>query len=140
MSPSEISPQSNQPHPVDIYVGARIRMRRHALGIGQQQLAKALDLSFQQVQKYESGSNRISSSKLYAISRALRIGIGYFFDGYGHSGDFQSGQEVPSSTRRLIVKSDGVDVALALARVKSTGLRRSVLNLIAAMAAEEGDT
>lgn len=124
----------NTRHPVDVYVGARIRMRRQFLGIGQVQLAKVLGISFQQVQKYESGSNRISSSKLYETSRALGIGIGYFFDGYDETEDSQNvaHRTFPAqAARRLIVRADGIEVALALSRLKNASIRRRLLNLIA---------
>lgn len=67
--------------PVDKTVGANIRKRRHALGISQEALAARLDLSFQQVQKYERGTNRVSSSKLFAIAKALRCLVSDFFEG-----------------------------------------------------------
>ena len=68
-------------NPIDVYVGGRIKVRRKGLGMTQQDLAKALDLTFQQVQKYERGANRVSASKLYMISRTLDVPISYFFDG-----------------------------------------------------------
>jgi len=71
------------PHPVDLHVGRRVVERRTALGFNQSQLAAALDLTFQQIQKYEKGANRISSSKLYDISQFLGVDIGYFFVGLG---------------------------------------------------------
>ena len=69
------------PHPVDIAVGRRLAERRVSLGFNQSELGRALDLTFQQVQKYEKGSNRISSSKLWAAANFLKVDIGYFFDG-----------------------------------------------------------
>ena len=72
--------QSSQ-HEVDRHVGLRIRMRRKELGITQEGLGGALGLTFQQVQKYERGANRVSASKLYEIAKSLRTGIGYFFEG-----------------------------------------------------------
>jgi transcriptional regulator with XRE-family HTH domain len=69
------------PHPVDVHVGRRIRMRRAELGISQTTLSGELGISFQQVQKYECGANRVSASMLYDIARALETDITYFFDG-----------------------------------------------------------
>src|SRR5215472_8542656 len=69
------------PNPVDLHVGGRVRMRRKMLGISQERLADALGLTFQQVQKYERGANRISASKLYEIARFLSAPIAYFFEG-----------------------------------------------------------
>ena len=69
------------PNPVDLHVGGRIRMRRRILGISQEKLADALGLTFQQVQKYERGANRVSASNLYEIARTLQAPITYFFEG-----------------------------------------------------------
>src|SRR5271156_5143452 len=73
--------ESRPPNPVDLHVGARIRLRRRMQGVSQEKLADALGLTFQQVQKYERGANRVSASKLYEIAAALRAPISYFFDG-----------------------------------------------------------
>lgn len=69
------------PNPVDLHVGMRIRMRRKLLGVSQEALADQLGLTFQQVQKYERGANRVSASKLYAAARALQTSIAWFFQG-----------------------------------------------------------
>lgn len=67
-------------HPVDIHVGQRIRQRRWAIGMTQQQLAEAVGIKFQQIQKYETGMNRVSASRLWDIAQALNVSINYFFD------------------------------------------------------------
>src|SRR5579862_5575580 len=79
--PMAESPDANAPNPVDLHVGARIRMRRRLQGVSQEKLADALGLTFQQVQKYERGANRVSASKLYEIASALKSPVAYFFDG-----------------------------------------------------------
>src|SRR4029434_1905237 len=68
------------PNPIDVHVGARIRLRRTLLGITQVALAEAIGLTFQQVKKYEKGSNRVSSSRLLDVANALDVSISYFFD------------------------------------------------------------
>ena len=68
-------------HPVDLYVGRRVRQRRVELGLSQDQLAKAVHVTFQQIQKYEQGVNRVSASKLFEISIVLNAPVGYFFSG-----------------------------------------------------------
>lgn len=72
-------------HPVDLHIGSRIRLRRKLLAISQTDLADALGLTFQQVQKYERGSNRVSASKLYEIAQRLDVSIGFFFEGLSMS-------------------------------------------------------
>jgi len=70
----------DQPHPVDVYVGSRVRQRRALLGITQVELAEATGMSYQQIQKYETGANRISASKLFQFSEILEVAPGYFFE------------------------------------------------------------
>ena len=72
---------SDAPHPIDIHVGSRVRARRRLLGITQEKLGEALGLTFQQVQKYERGSNRISASRLFELSRILTVPVTYFYEG-----------------------------------------------------------
>jgi len=68
------------PDPVDVHVGSRVRLRRTLLGMSQEKLGKALKLTFQQIQKYERGANRIGSSRLYQLSRILDVPVSFFFD------------------------------------------------------------
>jgi len=69
------------PHPVDVHVGKRIRQRRWMVGMTQQQLAESVGIKFQQIQKYETGANRVSASRLWEIAAALEVSVVYFFDG-----------------------------------------------------------
>ena len=71
----------NAPHPVDVHVGRRVCEKRIALSLSQSDLGRALNLTFQQIQKYEKGANRISASKLWDIARFFKVDIGYFFEG-----------------------------------------------------------
>ncbi|MGF1545201.1 MAG: helix-turn-helix domain-containing protein [Parvularculaceae bacterium] len=68
-------------HPIDLHVGQRLRQRRRLLGLTQQKLAEAVSIRFQQIQKYESGANRISASRLWNLSQALQVPVSYFFEG-----------------------------------------------------------
>lgn len=81
-SPRGRKPGSNEPDPVDIHVGSRLRTRRTLLGMSQEKLAEAIGLTFQQVQKYEMGKNRVSASRLYQFAQILDVSISYFFEGY----------------------------------------------------------
>ena len=80
--PPEYGRGTGVPDPVDIHVGGQIRTRRLLLGMNQEELAQRLGLTFQQVQKYESGANRVSASRLWEIAAILKMPIGYFFPGY----------------------------------------------------------
>jgi len=73
-------PTAGNPNPVDVHVGARVRLRRTLLGMSQERLGDALGLTFQQVQKYERGANRIGASRLFDLARALQVPVGFFFD------------------------------------------------------------
>ncbi len=76
---------ADSPHPIDIHVGRRLRARRRLLGLTQESLASAVDIKFQQIQKYESGANRVSASRLWALAKALDVPVSYFFDGMNGS-------------------------------------------------------
>ncbi len=76
-------------HPVDVHVGKRIRHRRWMVGMTQQQLAEKVGIKFQQIQKYETGMNRVSASRLWDISEALDVKVGFFFDGLSEGVDEQ---------------------------------------------------
>lgn len=80
--------------PIDIYVGLRVRLQRTLLGMSQSKLAEDLGLTFQQVQKYERGANRIGSSKLYKISKILGVSVEFFFDGFEESASNEKNSEV----------------------------------------------
>jgi transcriptional regulator with XRE-family HTH domain len=132
--------QDRSPNPVDLHVGARIRMRRKILGVSQERLADDLGLTFQQVQKYERGANRVSASKLYEIARSLQAPISYFFDGladplaaaeqYAPSGDDRSVHD-------FLMTSEGLELATIFPKIKRGRVRRKVLDLVRAMADEE---
>ena len=81
------------PNPIDVHVGNRVRMRRLFLGMNQESLAGALGLTFQQVQKYEGGANRISASRLWAVAHILKVDVDYFFVGLGSDGQTEAPAE-----------------------------------------------
>lgn len=87
---------SGKPHPVDVHVGARLRLRRTLLGMSQEKLGEAIGLTFQQVQKYERGANRMGSSRLFELSKVLDVPISYFFD------------EMPPEVARLRIAQIGL--------------------------------
>ncbi len=126
---------------VDAHVGERVRMRRKLLGVSQDQLADSLGLTFQQVQKYERGANRISASKLFRIAEILNIDVAYFFDGLPDpiegaepDGAVAHMQEVMQA---FLQTSEGVELAEIFPRVASGRVRRQILDLVRTMAAEQ---
>lgn len=73
-------PKTGKPNPIDVHVGSRVRLRRTLLGMSQEKLGEAIGLTFQQVQKYERGANRIGASRLFDLSRVLDVPVSFFFD------------------------------------------------------------
>jgi len=120
------------PHPTDRHVGGRVRIRRKFLGMNQEALAALIDLTFQQVQKYESGANRISASKLYEISKALKAPISYFFEGYAEGEACQDTLEIESerSAMAFLMTSEGIELAEAFPRIKAGKHRQTIINLV----------
>lgn len=127
------------PNPVDLHVGARVRMRRKFLGMSQEGLAETIDLTFQQVQKYERGSNRISASKLFEIGRALKTPVAYFFEGYGASEPVEGFSESESEqfVHGFLMTTEGIELAEAFPRIKNAKHRRRILELVRALAEGE---
>jgi transcriptional regulator with XRE-family HTH domain len=130
------------PNPTDKYVGSRVRMRRMMLGMSQEKLADALGLTFQQIQKYEKGTNRISASRLQAISQILDAPVHFFFDGAPQSAKGAPGGaglgEAPSPAyvTDFLTTSDGLALVKAFVRIKDAGLRRSIVRMVEAITAE----
>ena len=128
------------PNPVDLHVGARVRMRRKFLGMSQEGLAETIDLTFQQVQKYERGSNRISASKLWEIAKALKAPVAYFFEGYGENEAVEGFSESESEqfVHGFLMTTEGIELAEAFPRIRNPKFRRRSLDLVRALA-EDGD-
>ena len=132
--------RTDGPHPVDRHVGLHIRMRRKALGISQERLAEALGLTFQQVQKYERGANRVSASKLWEIARALKTNVAYFYEGLeDETPAAPAGGFMGANAQEFLLTAEGMELAAAFPRVRRPGLRRKVLDLVRAMAEMESD-
>jgi transcriptional regulator with XRE-family HTH domain len=88
--------EQKMPHPVDVHVGKRVRHRRWLVGMTQQQLAEKVGIKFQQIQKYETGANRISASRLWDISEAMDVPISFFFEGLDERADAATDAAVPA--------------------------------------------
>ena len=128
------------PHPMDLHVGARVRMRRKFAGMSQEVLAGTIGLTFQQVQKYERGSNRISCSKLWDISQTLKVPVQYFFEGHGE-GDALEGfseSEAEQMVHNFLITTEGIELAEAFPRIKSAKLRRKLLELVRTLSEDAG--
>ena len=122
------------PNPIDIHVGARLRMRRVLQGMSQESLGERLDLTFQQVQKYEKGANRVSASRLYQIGEILKVPVEFFFDGLpdpstldAPEGFSEVASEVPLMD--FLSSSEGIQLNKAFAEIESSEVRRKLIEL-----------
>ena len=123
------------PNPIDKHVGSRVRMRRMMLSMSQEKLGDALGLTFQQVQKYEKGTNRIGASRLQQISHILQVPVSFFFEGAPHVGSepHRGGMnEAPSPAyvSDFLATSDGLSLTKAFMRIKNSKMRRKIVDLV----------
>lgn len=120
------------PDPVDVYVGARIRSRRLYIGMNQETLARALGLTFQQVQKYEGGANRVSASGLSRIAGVLGVPIAYFFSGLDSAGGAASARELEA--RQLMQRPETIDLIRSYYAIANQEIRHQFLDMVKAVA------
>jgi transcriptional regulator with XRE-family HTH domain len=128
------------PNPIDKHVGSRVRMRRMMLAMSQEKLGDALGLTFQQVQKYEKGTNRIGASRLSQISQILQVPVAFFFEGAPTLHAQPDGmREAPSPAyvADFLATSEGLALIKAFTRVKEAKLRRRIVDLVEQIAGEE---
>ncbi|WP_165189070.1 helix-turn-helix domain-containing protein [Caulobacter soli] len=130
-------PPSDTTHPVDLYVGARLRIRRKVLGLSQTQLAEALGITFQQIQKYERGANRISASKLYEAARLLQSPVSYFFEGLDETNHDGADDGFAQRMTQFVATPEGLELAGLFPRLDDRRLRRRVVDLVKAMVDDE---
>ena len=127
------------PNPTDKYVGSRVRMRRLMLEMSQEKLGEKLGLTFQQVQKYEKGTNRIGASRLQHISQILKVPVSFFFDGAlgKQADDGSSKAPVADYVSDFLSSSDGLALTKAFTNIKDSKLRRRVVDLVEEIAGDQ---
>jgi transcriptional regulator with XRE-family HTH domain len=119
------------PNPIDVHVGKRLRMRRLMLDMSQETLAEALGLTFQQVQKYEKGSNRVGASRLQRISEVLQVPVSFFFEGLASKATGKErGTEALDYVADFVASSDGLALIRSFSKIKNAKLRRSIIDLV----------
>ncbi len=121
------------PNPIDIHVGARVRMRRFLVGMSQGRLAERLGVTFQQVQKYEKGTSRISASRLQTIANVFEVPIGFFFEDMADYPQLESDPLSDAADTSLLTR-DGVALNKAFVRIRSAKVRRSIVDLVKLLA------
>ncbi len=130
---------SKAPNPVDKYVGSRVRMRRIMRGMSQEKLGDALGLTFQQIQKYEKGTNRVGASRLQQIADVLQVHVSFMFEGApaGANSGGMGEAASPAYVSDFLATSDGLALTKAFTRLKDAKLRRSIVDLVEQIAARE---
>ena len=128
------------PNPIDKHVGSRVRMRRMMVSMSQEKLGEKLGITFQQIQKYEKGTNRIGASRLQQIANVLGVPVGFFFEGApvpdGSAKGFSDAAS-PAYVSDFLETSDGLALTKAFMKVTDSKVRRRIVDLVEAMVAEQ---
>ncbi|SIQ70188.1 transcriptional regulator [Rhizobium sp. RU20A] len=129
-----------KPNPIDIHVGSRIRLRRTMLGMSQEKLGEQLGITFQQIQKYEKGTNRVGASRLQNISGILNVPVSFFFeDAPGEAGAAQPGMSEVASSNYVVdflSSSEGLQLNRAFVKIADPKVRRKIVDLVKAIATD----
>ncbi|MFY9762835.1 MAG: helix-turn-helix transcriptional regulator [Xanthobacteraceae bacterium] len=132
-----ISTHQQEPDATDVYVGKRVRMRRLALDMSQTNLADAVGLTFQQIQKYEKGTNRVSASRMQQFAKILEVPISFFFEGAPPAQVVGGSRKVngkaavsPAYVTNFLATQDGQNIIKAFSRIEDQKLRRSIILLV----------
>lgn len=143
----DVSPRgSRRANPMDVHVGSRVRLRRMLLGMSQEKLGEHLGLTFQQVQKYEKGVNRIGASRLFDLARVLGVPIQFFYDeapnGVRPSAAMAGFADQPSETYvvEFLGSREGLELNKAFSRISDPRVRRSIVEMVRALAGDEPAT
>ncbi len=141
---------SRRANPLDLHVGSRVRLQRMLLGMSQEKLGEQLGLTFQQIQKYEKGINRIGASRLYELARVLGVNVQFFYeDAPGTAGEYRSqpnsaGGLAERGADRYVVdflsSREGVELNKAFVKISDPKVRRSIVDLVRTLAGEEKDS
>lgn len=127
------------PNPVDVHVGSRVRLRRMLVGMSQEKLGDTLNLTFQQVQKYEKGANRIGASRLYQISQVLGVPVQFFFDDMPASENDSSSSEGAAApyVMDFVSSAEGLQLNRAFTRIDQPAVRKKLLELVKSLTPAE---
>ena len=135
---------SGVPNPVDVHVGRRLRLRRTLLGMSQEKLGEAIGLTFQQVQKYERGSNRIGASRLFDLSRVLDVPVGFFFEDMSDDVAAQSPGRARGRVQPVefppspMTRRETLEFVRAYYKIHDVDIRRRLFEMVKALSASDG--
>jgi len=142
----EYESSGRKPNPVDVHVGSRVRLRRMVIGMSQEKLGEKMSLTFQQIQKYEKGTNRIGASRLFQLSKILDVPVAFFFeDAFGANNGVMAypGFREPDTEAFLlefINSREGLELNKAFAKIQDPKVRRRVIDLVRALSEEASDS
>ena len=123
-----------KPNPIDVHVGSRVRLRRNMLGMSQEKLGEALGITFQQIQKYEKGANRVGASRLQPIATVMNVPVSFFFeDAPGESGEVIRGLSEEGSTAYVVDflnSAEGLQLNRAFVKISDPKVRRKIIDLV----------
>lgn len=134
--------EKRKPNPIDIHVGSRVRLRRTMIGMSQEKLGDALGITFQQIQKYEKGANRVGASRLQEISRVLNTPVSFFFEDAPGTPSGSDGFEESQSTNYVVdflSSSEGLQLNRAFVKISDPKIRKKLVELVRTLANEEDD-
>ena len=129
---------AKDPQPVDRHVGSRVRMRRMMVGMSQEKLGEACGITFQQIQKYEKGTNRMGAGRLHHIARVLDVPIEFFYEGASSDQDANRPTMIDGQSRSMtdfLATSEGLELVRAFTAIKDSKVRRRIVDVAKAVAA-----
>jgi transcriptional regulator with XRE-family HTH domain len=135
-----VAMSAKSPSPIDVYVGSRIRLQRNTIGMSQEKLGDGLGITFQQIQKYEKGTNRVGASRLQAIARILGVPVTFFFNEGEGSSSTQTGSHFeiePTGVMQYIANREGLRLNQAFAKIKNAKARKKIIALVKVLADED---
>ncbi|MEP0944010.1 MAG: helix-turn-helix transcriptional regulator [Rhizobiaceae bacterium] len=139
-----MAPKTKTPNPIDVHVGSRVRLRRTMTKMSQEKLGEALGVSFQQVQKYEKGTNRIGASRMQQISKTLKVPVSFFFEDIPGSrndpgSDGLGEADSTSYVMDFLSTSEGIELNAAFVRIRNASIRRKIIEMVRILADDDED-
>ena len=131
---SDVPLTGKRPNATDVHVGSKMRMRRKMMGLSQEKLGDLLGITFQQIQKYEKGTNRVGASRLQAMAKALDVPISFFFPDQDAAAPSGMQEGSADFVMDFMSSSEGLDLSRAFARIRDPKVRRKLLELVRAVA------
>jgi transcriptional regulator with XRE-family HTH domain len=132
-----VASNTKKPNPIDIHVGGRVRLKRMMLGMSQEKLGDQLGITFQQIQKYEKGTNRVGASRLQNIATVLSVPVGFFFDGApGNSPSSAADAKSGSYVVDFLSSSEGLQLNRSFVRIGDSKVRKRIVDLVRSLAGD----